>query len=301
MAIYYVDYTSGNDTTGDGSYGTPYKTISKAHTIAASGDTITIKTGVHTLTASLQEDLGQAKDVIINTESGDPKTTYYDGGGTYYWRIYDIRSSKTLNVSGLGLKNLTLNSFYVCYGNDLTQIFDNCLFENCADTGAGWGYLYYGAITNSLDVRVRNCVFDDLTATGYGGVVKVSGGSNTQVRFYNNTLNYVNGIPSIGVLSAYGQTTTNHNWYMFNNTIINKKSASTINLFGLDTPSVINLIARNNNLYTVGATISNYFGTPASSDISGSFTTEPLFLDYANRDYRPTADSPVINAGAVII
>jgi hypothetical protein len=301
MAIYYVDYTSGNDTTGDGSYSTPYKTVAKAHTIAASGDTITIKTGVYTLTATLQEDLYQAKDVIINTESGDPTTTYYDGGDTYSYRIYDSRIDKTLNVSGLGLKNMTAGASYICYGNNVTQIFDNCLFENCAGPGAGWGVFYYGAISNNLDVRIRNCVFNDLPATPYNGVVMVTGGTSTRVRFYNNTQNYVNGIPSLGILSSYNQSGTDHYWYMFNNIIINKNSGSTISLYGLSTANVINLVARNNNLYTVGATISNNYGTPATSNISGSFTTEPLFLDYANGDFRPTADSPVINAGAVIV
>lgn len=40
MATYYLNADTGNDTTGDGSSGNPWLTISKAHTAASSGDTI---------------------------------------------------------------------------------------------------------------------------------------------------------------------------------------------------------------------------------------------------------------------
>ena len=44
MADWYVS-TSGNDSTGDGSIGSPYATVSKAITSASAGDTIYVKRG----------------------------------------------------------------------------------------------------------------------------------------------------------------------------------------------------------------------------------------------------------------
>lgn len=41
-ATIYANYTSGNDTTGDGTSGTPYKTFHKAYTLALGGDTINL-------------------------------------------------------------------------------------------------------------------------------------------------------------------------------------------------------------------------------------------------------------------
>ena len=38
MAIYYVDLTNGNDSTGTGSYSAPYKTLSKFGSVMLTGD-----------------------------------------------------------------------------------------------------------------------------------------------------------------------------------------------------------------------------------------------------------------------
>lgn len=43
MATYYIDYKNGNDTTGDGSSGAPYKTISKGLTVAGNNDTLLLR------------------------------------------------------------------------------------------------------------------------------------------------------------------------------------------------------------------------------------------------------------------
>ncbi len=40
MTTYYIDYKNGNDTTGDGSSGAPYKTLAKALTVAGNNDTV---------------------------------------------------------------------------------------------------------------------------------------------------------------------------------------------------------------------------------------------------------------------
>lgn len=45
----YINYSSGNDATGNGSLGNPYKTFTKGYTIAASGDTLNL-TGTFTWT-----------------------------------------------------------------------------------------------------------------------------------------------------------------------------------------------------------------------------------------------------------
>ncbi len=43
MASYFIDPQSGNDTTGDGSIGTPWKTLQKGIDNAAGGDQINVK------------------------------------------------------------------------------------------------------------------------------------------------------------------------------------------------------------------------------------------------------------------
>lgn len=43
--IYYLDYDNGNDSTGDGTTGSPWKTLTKAQSVMVSGDTIYLRTG----------------------------------------------------------------------------------------------------------------------------------------------------------------------------------------------------------------------------------------------------------------
>lgn len=47
MANIYVNPSTGNDTTGNGSSGNPYKTINKAHTVASNNDTILLRSGTY--------------------------------------------------------------------------------------------------------------------------------------------------------------------------------------------------------------------------------------------------------------
>ncbi len=64
-STYYVSPT-GNDTTGDGSIGNPWKTIPKAVTAASAGDTIYLRGGTHSYTSTIS--------ITKNGASGNPIT-----------------------------------------------------------------------------------------------------------------------------------------------------------------------------------------------------------------------------------
>ena len=51
-ATYYVA-TTGNDTTGDGSFSLPWKTIGKAASVMVAGDTTYIRGGTYNVTGSI--------------------------------------------------------------------------------------------------------------------------------------------------------------------------------------------------------------------------------------------------------
>lgn len=54
MADIYIDYSTGDDTTGDGSVGSPYKTIATAYTNSANGDTFYLSDSAgHPITTSI--------------------------------------------------------------------------------------------------------------------------------------------------------------------------------------------------------------------------------------------------------
>ena len=75
-ATIYVNSSTGNDTTGDGSSGTPYKTFHKGYTSASSSDTIDL-TGTFTWTDSDETgDVAKtgytiAKNLTIQGQSAD--------------------------------------------------------------------------------------------------------------------------------------------------------------------------------------------------------------------------------------
>lgn len=77
MANWYCDYTNGNDTTGSGTSGSPYKTVQKCVNVATGGDTINIaNTSAQVLSAAISWSSGWTAD---NT-----KYTYFqswDNGG----------------------------------------------------------------------------------------------------------------------------------------------------------------------------------------------------------------------------
>ena len=79
MATYYIS-PSGNDTTGTGTSALPWLTISKAHTSAANGDTIILKTSTTTYDFSGLASgsvLSTTKTLTVQGESA-PALTAYD-------------------------------------------------------------------------------------------------------------------------------------------------------------------------------------------------------------------------------
>lgn len=84
MAIYYVDGVSGNDSTGTGATGSPWKTLAKANTAASAGDTVRVRT------ATYYEKLVIAKtNLVFEADAGHTPTIdgrYHPGlfGATGY-------------------------------------------------------------------------------------------------------------------------------------------------------------------------------------------------------------------------
>lgn len=72
MATLYVDLISGNDTTGDGSAGTPYLTVNKAHSIASGPHDIRVaKTTAYTSVACAGAGVGWTNNSTTVTTSAD--------------------------------------------------------------------------------------------------------------------------------------------------------------------------------------------------------------------------------------
>lgn len=72
MATWYVAGT-GNDSSGNGSSGSPYRTLTKAYSVMAAGDTVIMRNGTYTEDLLLQKD-----GITIQADTGHTPT--FDGG-----------------------------------------------------------------------------------------------------------------------------------------------------------------------------------------------------------------------------
>ena len=80
MATLYVDLISGNDTTGDGSAGTPYLTINKAVSIASGPHDIRVaKTTAYTSVACAGAGVGWTNNSVTVTTSADLRASIAAG------------------------------------------------------------------------------------------------------------------------------------------------------------------------------------------------------------------------------
>lgn len=195
MAVseYYVDPQSGNDTTGDGTSGTPWKTVQKAlDTItrnSTDGDRINVKaTTADTLGAALSRATygtpTAAASLTIQgytSTAGDGGIGVIDGAATYsictswsYTHFVDMK------LGNCGSANV-LNSF----GTNSSAV--NCEIHTTSGYGVdcGVGPLILGcwlhdltgtyAIVNSTNVRILYNFIDCATTTGVisGGAVSL--------------------------------------------------------------------------------------------------------------------------------
>ena len=190
MTNYYVR-KDGNDTTGDGSTGTPWLTLAKALTTVgiAGGHTVYIGAGTYTENMSytnsvyinraftnpvtLRSESGNRDDVIIS--GGAVYTVFYeDGGKNVFWQDVTIKSVG----SGQGTVKF--------YGACAAAGFTNCLIYSSDANGA-----IQAASAKSVTVSLTNCTLErrpDLSGDTRGVYVRPTGGATDTITLTNCTV-----------------------------------------------------------------------------------------------------------------
>lgn len=181
MAIIYCDYLNGNDTTGNGTGGAPYKTLSKVFSVLTTSDSIALaNTANHmasnvtwpSLSFSLDAPLIiEAYDAggSITAENGDGTVSPYaiieNSGTTQPWLT---GCSNNLKVIGVEFKNYTTNfwsnlsaisngNFFNCHFNNIAsfQVGTVTKIVNCSFTGTG-----AQVFTLSANCLILGCFFN---------------------------------------------------------------------------------------------------------------------------------------------
>jgi hypothetical protein len=219
MATLYIA-TTGNDTTGDGSSGNPYLTISKGISVASASDTIEVAVGTYneklTMRTGIALTLNASGAVILDGATGalttpaitqninqtiifQPKPTT-----TGTWTIQNYSGSALVYQSGTGalqFSNTTFTSNSNSYGIQ-TASTTPLTINGCTFTG----FTINAILTSSTSSHTisNNTFTDNATAIGIGG------GGSTLVASGNTITNCsTSGITFVSSSSASSNISNN--------------------------------------------------------------------------------------------
>jgi predicted outer membrane repeat protein len=165
--------TDGNDTTGNGSFEEPYRTIQRGLGIAISGDQVILKSGVYNGPGNQDVDfLGKAVTVrslnpydpcvvsatIIDC-NGDPNNQHR---AFFFWSGEDRNSV----VKGLTITNGWCHDGGGVFCRSSSPTITNCRFNYNASDSSGGG-MYVRDFSNPM---VTNCAFIGNSALRGGGI-----------------------------------------------------------------------------------------------------------------------------------
>jgi hypothetical protein len=306
-ATIYVNSSTGNDATGSGTSGAPYKTFHKGYTMASSGDIIDL-TGTFTWTDA--------------DETGDVSTSYITNG-------YEL--AKSLTIRGQGTENTFIQAastantadrrvFYISGSSTVVSIEDLTMRHGKV-SGAVYGNYYNrggGVYISAATVNITGCniEYNVLYGNNYGktqgGGIYVSSSNpmtleDCNIRYNEISAGSINNYGSAVVLdhgtthiinnctlnnnSAPGNIAALYGYYgsvkLTNSTICYNDDAGFENLFGSTTSYLTNCVFANNrgNGLNGGSSCSYYIKNCIFANNLGSYDFYPSSVTVYNNGY----------------
>lgn len=330
----YCDFDAGNDTTGDGTTGTPYKTFQKAHDVIRARGVGTPGQGTET-TVWLKGTAAYTEAVIVEDETtasvtlpmiiegytttpGDGGMATFDGENTKAYG-FELDSGGDNNVYYWVLKNIefkryTTEAWRGVNSNAFIQAvsFQHCRFGNNALAVKGasfYGFLdcwFHDNVTamdgDWMDAggSILRCIFEDNT-NGLANLDK-SGNAIWNCLFIGNvnfSISTTAGIPIINcVIDGKNKTTLVGVDYPSSSSGAFPKILNTIILDCVT--GVQGVVAGSEELSAIFNSCfflnTNDF-TRGAAKRTGCVFADPLFVDRDNKDYGITSTSPCKEAG----
>ena len=213
----YVNSSTGNDATGDGSSGSPYKTFHKGYTMVASGGTINL-TGTFTWTdADETGDLANTGYTIaknLTIQGQDPLNTIIQAKSTYNTadrRVFTISNTYTVTFRNLKIRHgvaLTnykggaIGSTYAQGGSVALNLYNVNISENSGYFKGPAGVYCEGSFTADRCTFENNYMDANTEFPRIALELEMASGSYTRwlknCTFYNNT--------TVGTYASYGST-----------------------------------------------------------------------------------------------
>lgn len=307
MADIFVHSADGNDTTGDGSSSTPYKTMEKAFTEASASDTIY---PIANSTAYTLADDTIPSNITITAIAEDLTTTPYiqnpivehvvfDGNSDQ--KIWQLTDSITMNniilkdwQSVSGQKTSFIKTCLTTSSINASVILNKCEFRNIiidGSTATRGGFIgngaTYGYNYTDLTVRFNQCIFNNIKLTTdayYYALVRADG----TVNVYTENCSWYADATGIGVqtFANQGTFTGNLNVVSHKNLAIKNLNSKTLDLGNGVTESTAGLLYTGNITQTANTT--------------NVVNADPQFADVANNIFHPDVDSPAIRGGSAL-
>lgn len=321
----WVDATSGSNTTGDGSEGDPYQTIAFAYGLSNAGDTVMVKDGVYTESASnaagIVFDRDGSSGLPITIKSENRGGAIIDGNDNSSrnrmlelrgdWNVFDgfhITDSYNMNIV-VEANNVSVINNEISFGGNQ--------YPEPIEAGGPHGIFVGGSRSNILiannyihDIGRPTCVSNP-TECRYDHGMYVLGDNMTIV---NNVIvhNSANGIQFFGDFTITNAKVYNNTiafngrngiilWEdfagieVYNNIMHDNANIgiATFNATGSGALFDANVVNGNaaGNFDMSGGSISYTLGTHINSN--------PLFVNEAN-DFYLQSDSPAIDAGLTL-
>lgn len=290
MADIYFSPT-GNDTTGDGSSGNPYETLSKAFTEASDGDTLYAMDGTHTFVSQSFS----GKNVYLKGQN----KPVYDTTQTYNYRgaVFDAGGSNTAALTNIGNLYELSDIIFANHGDGTTSNVSGILFNN--DSG--------------ISTIIQRCVFTQNyihTTSGNGTFLLAIQAEDTIISSCIFANNYTkSGANYTGI---FRRPNTGNICYAYNNVFYFNGPTYEIG-YAVYTPGAgAGSMASKNNIFVGGNCVSMDVGTSGLFDYNcaydctnvpsgtGNITDDPLFIDAGNDDFRLQLTSPCRGAGGLI-
>jgi hypothetical protein len=290
MATYYINADSGNDSTGAGTSGNPWATISKAISSSVATDTIMLqKSTAHYLWAN--------QTISNRTLSGvtnNPLDAVIDAGGLDVTYTF----GNPVAFTGLRFTNLikTGAGKVFDYSTGVTSIFTNCQFDTIKFWPSNLNFNGCWSSTNvAMNITMTNCLIYNVVqaagSTSGGSMFAANTSTGPGSLDLEHTTIYIPSGSKLGqvVVMQYG---SNALAITVKNCLVQNLDATMASFSGSSSTSL-----------TKNASYSFLNGTNMTTGltlVAGNSTADPLFIDPStNFNFNLQAASPAIGAGTL--